>query len=158
MINVGPELDAIIAEEVMGEKKPTFTADAQIVLDRQLSGEAHIESPLGCWYLVCIYEHGDVPEWIPMPYSTYLESAMDILIKDNSRLVWSWRFSSRGSFYFRLGYGSIYDNGRLVKANQWWLEYNTPGCDKTGPYADTAALAICLAALQSLSKDLSENF
>jgi hypothetical protein len=158
MVNIGSELDIIVAEEVMGEKKPTLTVDPHLVLTRGLVGEDTLKSPLGCWYLICLYEHGDVPEWVPMPYSTDIETAMTILTRENSRLVWSWRLSSRGGFYFRLGHGSIRDTGRLIKANQWWLEYNTPGGDKKGPYADTAPLAICLAALQSCSKDVSEDF
>lgn len=67
------QLSLALAERL--EPKPTTTpGDA---LDRYLLGEA-MKSPLGFWRIICDYDHGDVPEWIPMPLATSRDHAATV--------------------------------------------------------------------------------
>lgn len=107
---VGRELDAAIAERVMGEPMPPtlegVTADRAFNL--YLVGEP-IKSRLNAWRCHWIYDHGDVPEWHPRPYSTDITAAMEVIEKtrqggweiqitsDDESPTWSAVFDSRGA-------------------------------------------------------------
>lgn len=62
----GPELDAFVAEKVMGAAKPTDQAHG-----------AHIEPIFHGPYWSCApeYAKGDICEWQPMPFSTDIRAA-----------------------------------------------------------------------------------
>lgn|GEM_PF-6789666 len=59
--------DALVVEMVMGEIKPDYVPENY--LDANLSGVEPPQSPKQCWKCYCYYEHGDVPEWEPQPFS-----------------------------------------------------------------------------------------
>ena len=61
-LSAGADLDAMVAEFVMGEARPTHE-----------HVHAHIQpigSPGGNWLCIPRYENGDVCEWVPLPFST----------------------------------------------------------------------------------------
>ena len=62
------ELDAQVAEEVMGEPKPTIVHEHRHIFE-------HIDSPLGAWYCSLEYDRGDVCEWHPKHYSSRIQDA-----------------------------------------------------------------------------------
>ncbi|MBA7675928.1 hypothetical protein ES703_84167 [subsurface metagenome] len=78
----GPELDTLVAEKIMNHPMPDFIpADA---LDLYLAGTPiHYDS----WTCVCRYDEGDVPKWIPDPYSTDISAAWPIAVKMGLALI-----------------------------------------------------------------------
>ncbi|GAI82256.1 unnamed protein product, partial [marine sediment metagenome] len=66
----GKELDALVAEKVMGCPMPDFIPED--ALDLYLAGTPiHYDS----WTCVCRYDEGDTPKWVPDPYSTDIAAA-----------------------------------------------------------------------------------
>ena len=72
----GKELDALVAERVMGHPMPSsIPEDAP---DLYLAGTPlHYDG----WSCVCRYDEGDVPKWVPDPYSTDISAAWPIAVK-----------------------------------------------------------------------------
>ncbi len=72
----GKELDALVAEKVMGHPMPDFMPED--ALDLYLAG-----TPFHCdsWSCVCVYDEGDIPKWVPDPYSTDISAAWPIAVK-----------------------------------------------------------------------------
>ena len=75
-MEVGEKLDAYVAEKVMGHPMPDFIPEG--ALDLYLAG-----APVhyGSWLCVCRYDEGDVPKWVPDPYSTDISVAWQIIGK-----------------------------------------------------------------------------
>ncbi len=61
--------DALVAEMVMGERKPGYVPENYLELNIDSNAIPPL-SPKKCWVCYCYYEHGDVPEWEPQPFST----------------------------------------------------------------------------------------
>lgn len=116
----GREMDALVAEKVMGEPKPIY-------VHPNLHIEYPKESTLGNWRCYNIYEHGDVCEWNPLPFSTDIASAWEVVEKlCNKYHVSIWTdFTHYGTALRTLGIDELVE----VTA------------------APTAPLAICRAAL-----------
>lgn len=75
-MEVGKELDTLVAEKVMGHPMPDFIPED--ALDLYLAGSPiHYDS----WTCVCRYDEGDVPKWIPDPYSTDISAAWQVVEK-----------------------------------------------------------------------------
>ncbi len=72
----GPELDTLVAEQVMGHPMPDFIPED--ALDLYLVG-----TPIHCdnWTCVCRYDEGDTPKWVPDPYSTDISAAWSVVEK-----------------------------------------------------------------------------
>jgi len=62
------EQDAIIAEWC--EPKPIYVH----TFDESFLRHNPPKSPNGFWRCVCIYDHGDIPEWVPISFSTDLNA------------------------------------------------------------------------------------
>jgi hypothetical protein len=52
----------------MGEPKPDYVPENYLDLNVIPSADAPL-SPKKCWACYCYYDHGDVPEWEPQPFS-----------------------------------------------------------------------------------------
>uniref|UniRef100_A0A6M3LZQ5 Phage ABA sandwich domain-containing protein n=1 Tax=viral metagenome TaxID=1070528 RepID=A0A6M3LZQ5_9ZZZZ len=74
----GEELDKLIAVEVMAEPVPKFIPED--ALELQLSGNP-VKSPRECWLCLCEYDQGDVPIWRPLPFSTDISAAWQVMEK-----------------------------------------------------------------------------
>ena len=124
-MKAGRELDALIAEKVFGSKKPTHKHD-----------RVHLE-PMNddtfCWECFCIYAHGDVCEWVPRKYSAQIADAWLVVEKmeemEGTVSIFYYYAPSEKTSYWgvKLGYREIYAS------------------------ANTAPLAICLAALKAIA-------
>ncbi len=67
----GADLDAVVAECVMGEARPAH---------EHVHAHIHpIASPGGNWLCIPRYENGDVCEWVPLPFSTAISAAWRIV-------------------------------------------------------------------------------
>ena len=78
---VGPELDAAVAEKVMGESMPAFPPSIDDA-DLNLFAGADYRSPGGCWIASSTgYEDGDRPIWVPLAYSTNISRAWLVVEK-----------------------------------------------------------------------------
>ena len=76
VMETGPELDTLVAERVMGHPMPAIIPED--ALDLYLAGSPiHYDS----WTCVCRYDEGDVPKWIPDPYSTDIQAAWQVVEK-----------------------------------------------------------------------------
>jgi hypothetical protein len=115
----GEPMDILIAELIMGETYPTYTHE-------QLHLEYPKTSTLGNWQCFNIFEHGDVCEWHPRPFSSDISAAWAVAEKLKSD---GWEF------YFEW------------KDKPWALFENDEFLLDRCADADTASLAICRAAL-----------
>jgi hypothetical protein len=89
-MEAGPQMDALIAERVMGEARPSeIPADA---LDRELAGNP-VKSEGGSWVCRCEFQKGDEGEWEPLPFSTDIKAAWEVIKK-----IGEWDFSKRLKF------------------------------------------------------------
>lgn len=70
----GRELDALVAEKVMGEAQPIY-------VHPNLHLEYPEKSTAGNWYCYNIFEHGDICEWHPKPFSTNISDAWEVVEK-----------------------------------------------------------------------------
>lgn len=148
MINPGSELDALVAKHVFGEDQPEPYKDGRGALNMQLCGKS-IQSVWECWAIECRYDEGDVPIWVPKPFSTNLNAAWKVLLSEKSRFNCVRSLSSCSGPDFTLSKFNVYDKGVLVVQDQWQLEYLTPGGLKKGPLGISASHCICLAALEA---------
>ncbi|GAH74230.1 unnamed protein product, partial [marine sediment metagenome] len=76
-MEVGEELDKLVAE-AMGEPMPEFIPEN--ALDLQLAGSL-IKSPKGNWLCLCNYDEGDIPTWRPLPYSSDISAAWQVVVE-----------------------------------------------------------------------------
>lgn len=154
-MNAGRELDALVAEKVMGEKRPAPTNNevfARDALIGTIMGNP-IPSEDGAWRSITSFDAGDEPEWIPRPYSTDIAAAWEVLE----------RISEQG-WCLEL---ADYRNSRKVDEPGWWWELGRweEIKDEYAPRemthglthyweldggASAAPLAICLAALHAV--------
>ena len=75
-MEAGKELDTLVAEKIMNHPMPDFIPED--ALDLYLSGRAiHYDS----WTCVCHYDEGDVPKWVPDPYSSNISAAWPIAVE-----------------------------------------------------------------------------
>lgn len=131
----GRDLDAAVAERVMGEAMPSQPdpATCPLILDRA------VPSPESAWLHVHIYEHGDKCEWTPLPFSRSIEATMRILDKADG--LWElMRYPQR--------------EDEQDDESQWLTFYS---CslrfgDRLGSatQCESAPLAICRAALAAI--------
>lgn len=77
-MEAGEELDKLIAIEVMAESAPNLIPEN--ALDLQLAGDP-VKSPMGCWVCLCRYDEGDIPMWRPVPFSTDISAAWQVVEK-----------------------------------------------------------------------------
>ncbi|GAI97618.1 unnamed protein product, partial [marine sediment metagenome] len=78
VMEVGEELDRLVATEVMGEPMPEVAPS--YALDLQLAGSP-VKSPKGNWLCLCRYEEDDIPTWRPLPFSIDISAAWLIIDK-----------------------------------------------------------------------------
>jgi hypothetical protein len=121
------EIDALVAEFIMGEKKPIYLHSHPIVTQTKYSINMS-------WYCLPEYEKGDVCEWIPKPYSTDIAAAWEV-VETFDRKSWD------------VSVSSLTDNDDEVW-EVFFAEYFEDGVGRIGKAsAETAPLAICRAAL-----------
>jgi len=116
-MEVGKELDTLVAEKVMGHPMPDIIPED--ALDLYLAG-----SPIHCdsWTCVCRYDEGDTPKWVPDPYSTDISAAWLVVEKlkkdwDCIDLIWdagAWdmcleNYDSHRKFYLGKESGATYE-------------------------------------------------
>ena len=75
-MEAGEELDRLVATEVMGETIPEFIPENALTL--QLT-DSPVKSPQGNWLCLCNYDEGDIPTWRPVPYSTDISAAWQVV-------------------------------------------------------------------------------
>lgn len=128
-MEAGREMDAAVAERVMGEARPTreFTISE---FDTAMVGTP-VLSPQGCWYGVFEFEKGDKGEWVPMPYSTDIAAAWKVVERLKS-LGWHVQI-------------------KMSEGTKCLCALENDSDDWCG-YEDTAPLAICRVALRAVSK------
>jgi hypothetical protein len=122
------KLDALVAERVMGEHTPVFIPhDPSTFL-------TDIRSENGNWYLTSDYEAGDVPYWCPLPFSTNIAAAWMVVekLREQSIAV------------------TVSTMGPRAETG-----VHTTVCGTGSPHtwAESAPLAICLAALKAVGVD-----
>jgi len=72
----GPELDTLVAEKIMDHPMPDFIPEDALNL-YLVGAPIHYDS----WTCVCRYDEGDVPKWVPAPYSTDISAAWLVVEK-----------------------------------------------------------------------------
>ena len=77
-LEAGRDLDALVAEHVLGEPRPLPTLGYDEFM-RNLTGDYRPLSPSKAWIAVWVYNNGDVQEWVPRPFSTEIEAAWDVV-------------------------------------------------------------------------------
>lgn len=121
----GEEIDALIAEHVFGDKKPTQALDANHVMLSMIGVTHPYTSAGGSWTGVAYWEEGDIPRWVAKNYSTDIAAAWEVVDKL---------------------YGIT-----LVRHKVFWhciFDKSTEGeRDEDYMQGDTVPLAICRAAL-----------
>jgi len=129
----GPELDALVAEKVMGHPIPDFVPEDALGL--YLAGSPiHYDS----WTCVCRYDEGDTPKWVPDPCSTDISCAWQVVDKmcnwdiDDNMLVLK---------------GQAPDPTEPVGNEGWWEAEVGGTWGKVIAEGKTAPEAICKAAL-----------
>ncbi|MBA7539583.1 hypothetical protein ES705_31863 [subsurface metagenome] len=130
----GPELDTLVAEEVMGHPMPDFIPED--ALDLYLAGTPiHYDS----WTCVCRYDEGDTPKWVPDPYSTDIPAAWPVVEK----LTEEWTKRNKP-----ISIEVIYDCGAYETKIETWnddkKDWNEPIFSGS---CEAAPEAICKAAL-----------
>jgi len=73
------ELDKLVAVEVMNELMSDLFIPED-ALELQLAGSP-IKSGGGNWVCLCKYEEGDIPKWHPLPFSTDISAAWQVVEK-----------------------------------------------------------------------------
>ena len=147
-LEAGRELDALVAEWI--ESKPCIVHSATIIIAREMSGETTYSDRRG-WIQTCNYGTGDVPVWLPRPFSSKMTAAWDLVME----------LSSQGfliCLFDELGY-EVLESGHVVR--MWRCEFMDEGAHaqelsreeiwKGIEQADTAMLAICHAALNAIA-------
>jgi len=140
-IEAGEELDKLVATEVMGEPMPELTP--QNALDLQLVGSP-VKSPKSNWLCLCRYEEGDIPMWRPLPYSTDISAAWQVLEK----LTEVWKIKDK-LVLFEVIYGCGAYEAKVETWNENKQDWNEPifsgSCDKAPEAISKAALIVRLA-------------
>lgn len=137
------ELDVRIAQEVMGLRPCHFTVEGIF------SAWATIWRCRCATTQKCFPENEDAITHSHSPlrkYSTQLDAAWEVLVKEGSRFLFVRQLSSRGGEDFRLCRD-------YPACENYWLEYMTPGGTHRGPNAKTPAMAICLAAIDATQRE-----
>jgi hypothetical protein len=132
LMPAGREMDALVAEKVMGEPKPIIVDDWDSVFSRWLDG-CPIESPKEAWLEACLYEHGDTQEWIPRPFSTDIAAAWQVMEKLKDKFFCGIEFC-----------------GDCWQAS---MQEREGGLDYVEGNADTAPIAICRVALKAMGRE-----
>lgn len=123
-MEAGKELDTLVAQKVMGHPMPDFIPED--ALDLYLAGAPiHYDS----WTCVCYYDEGDVPKWVPDPYSGDISAAWQVVEK----LI-------KKGYFLVLQYGLFQKGWGCTISKQ--LPANNPVRN-----IETAPEAICKAAL-----------
>jgi len=131
-MEAGEELDKLVAE-AMGEPMPEYIPEN--ALDLQLAGSP-IKSPKGNWLCLCNYDEGDIPTWRPLPYSSDISAAWQVVNK-----------------MFELGYAmSLLHLSSEFYPEYWYCDFRPKDSNKPPEYEwvdhqMTAPGAICKAAL-----------
>lgn len=106
----GRQLDELVAEYVMGEKKPTYQHAPDHLYE--------IDSLNGNWYCLPEYDDGDKCHWHPKPFSTHFQYTSRIL-KVLEKKVATFN-STDGSFTLSCGHFMGSDNCiRGVDLDEW---------------------------------------
>lgn len=124
-MEVGEELDKLVATEVMEEPIPEFTPPN--ALELQLAGSP-VKSPKGSWLSRCSYYEGDIPTWRPLPYSTDISAAWQVVKK---------MITMNPNIWFHLDYSPI----------NWWSANFERGGYGYEAKTQVDSEAICKAAL-----------
>ena len=134
-MEAGRDLDALVAEKVMGHPMPEIIPEDAI--DLYLSGTPiHHDS----WTCVFRYDEGDVPKWVPDPYSTDISAAWQVVER-----VCNW--DSRDAMITIKGQGK---NPTPLEDNdgEWWeVMIDDDSARQWLAEGKTAPEAICKAAL-----------
>ena len=77
-MEAGRELDVLVALVVMKESAPRLVPEN--ALDLQLAGSP-VKSLEGNWLCLCEYDEGDVEIWRPLPFSTDISAAWQVVEK-----------------------------------------------------------------------------
>ncbi len=139
-MEAGKELDVLVAEKVMGHPMPDFIPEA--ALDLYLAGSPiHYDS----WTCVCRYDEGDIPKWVPDPYSTDISAAWRVVDK----LTEEWTRENKP-----ISIEVIYDCGSYETKIETWNEdkqdWNEPIFSGS---CEAAPEVICKAALIAINKE-----
>lgn len=132
----GREMDEAVAS--LFEPRPTPTADADWVLNQELSGDP-LTSATGAWQERCLYQEGDVPKWIPAPFSENISYAWKVAKRFGLAVV-----HSEDGVY--AGKPEDIEHGHVRGTSVPTLTLHMREHERWEP-ADTAPLAICRAAL-----------
>lgn len=124
------ELDALIAERVMGEPKPVYTFGPTLVFAAEYPA-----SRGGMWREEVRYDEGDVPTWRPLAFSTDIAAAWMVMERMRAD-----GFSAEVTGHPGRGFHChIYEGTGTRRRNGYAL-------------ADAAPLAICRAALLAVEE------
>ena len=135
-MEAGRKLDALIAEHVMGEPRPTGN-----VPDGVLAGVMTSNSGGGNWIGTTTgYTAGDEPVWLPKPYSTDISAAWEVVEKMRAD-----KLSITLTGYWEGSTG------------KWWVNVLDNVETVATVRTDTAPHAICLAALEAVGCSLEEE-
>jgi len=77
-MKAGEYLDGVVAEQVMDEIQPKSAPQNAL---EQMLADNPIRSEKGNWICLCDYEHGDIPEWHPLHFSTDISAAWQVVEK-----------------------------------------------------------------------------
>ena len=129
-LKAGMELDVLVAEYIFGETKPEYHNDPQKVFHNSIGTipSDNLISEKGAWEETCIFSNEDIPERVPLPFSTDIKFAMGVFEKVNKNCLFIKK---------------IYDkDGKLF----WnvYMSQKSPKCCQSLPEA------ICLAALAEI--------
>lgn len=136
-MKAGRELDRLVAEKVMKQPKPPYVHTCHIQPIRD-----------GIWVCHPYYERGDECAWEPIPFSTDIAAAWQVV----ERLC-NWDVDD--NMLILKGQGPDIEreppNG---KAQSWWDAEINGTWGKALAEAPTAPHAICLAALKAIGVDI----
>jgi len=144
-MEVGEELDKLVATEVMGEPIPEFTPEN--ALDLQLAGSP-FKSPKGNWLSLCKYDEGDIPTWRPLPYSTDISAAWLVVEK-----ICNWDVGD--NMLILKGQGPNLEPTEENERVGWWEAEINGDWGKVTAEGKIAPEAVCKAAL--LTKDSTKK-
>ena len=134
-MEAGEQLDCLVAEEVMGEPKPSRWTPRN-ALNLQLAGNPAMSKGEN-WVCLCKYEEGDIPVWYPLPFSTDISAAWQVVEK-----------------MFELGYAMslLHLSSEPFYPEYWYCDFRPKDSNKPPEYEwidhqMTAPIAISKAAL-----------
>ncbi|HUV53493.1 MAG TPA: hypothetical protein VMW64_10545 [Dehalococcoidia bacterium] len=141
-MEAGKKLDILVAQKVMDHPMPDFIPEN--ALDLYLAGAPiHYDS----WSCVCCYDEGDVPKWVPDPYSSDISASWRVVEKLTEE--WTKRNKPISIEVIEV----IYDCGAYEAKIETWNEDKYDWNEPIFSGSCTAAPeAICKAAL--IAKDV----